>query len=355
MEDSRIFITNGNESIGLSEREKQILQTIIHMYLLNAVPVGSRSLSKYLQRDLKLSPATIRNVMADLEERQLITHPHTSAGRVPTDKGYRIYVDSLMSIEELTENELKDITLQLTDTRSESILKHASKLLGMISKYLSIIEIPNIEDLIVEKIEIIPLYGNRIIVVIALNSNIIRTVTLETDFEVDVRIIHEISSFINERTCNKKLSFLRQNFSGIMEDYSGKEAPLIRLFIESVDKLFESSKTSDRIHISGTHNLLTYPEFEDLGRVRGVVELIENEDIIIHLLDNKEYNQDGIKVLIGKELNNELLEDYSLIVSNYEVGAASGSIGLIGPKRMNYSKMVSLVKHFSNMIPKFIS
>mgnify|MGYP000911723495 CR=1 FL=1 len=355
MEDNRILISNGNDTIGLSEREKQILQTIIHMYLLNAVPVGSRSLSKYLQRDLKLSPATIRNVMADLEERQLITHPHTSAGRVPTDKGYRIYVDSLMNIEELSENELKDITLQFSDTKAESVLKQASKLLGMISKYLSIIEIPNIDDLIVEKIEIISLYGNRILVVIALNSNIIRTVTLEADFEIDMKILQEISSFINERTSSRKLSYLRQNFSGIMEDYSGKDAPLIRLFIDSVDKLFENSKTTDRIHISGTQNLLSYPEFEDLGRVKGVVELIENEDIIIHLLDNKENARDGIKVLIGRELNNELLEDYSLIVSNYEVGPACGSIGLIGPKRMNYSKMVSLVKYFSSLIPKYIS
>lgn len=354
MDDSRIILTN-KETIGLSEREKQILQTIIHLYLLNAVPVGSRSLSKYLQRDLKLSPATIRNVMADLEERQLITHPHTSAGRVPTDKGYRIYVDSMMSIEELSENELKDITLQFTDNRAESVLKHASKLLGMISKYLSIIEIPNLADLTLEKIEIISLYGNRILVVVALNSNIIRTVTLETDFEIDLKIIQEINSYINERTSGKKLSYLRLNFSGIMEDYAGKEAPLIRLFIDSVDKLFETSKNTDRIHISGTHNLLTYPEFEDLGRVRGVVELIENEDIIIHLLDSKEFNKEGIKVMIGRELDNELLEDYSLIVSNYEVGSASGAIGLIGPKRMNYSKMVSLVKHFSTLIPKFIS
>ncbi len=243
----------------------------------------------------------------------------------------------------------------MTDTIAESVLNQASKILGMISKYLSIIEIPNVYDLIVEQIEIISLYGTRILVVIALNSNIIRTVTLEADFEIDMKILQEISSFINERTSSRKLSYLRQNFSGIMEDYSGKDAPLIRLFIDSVDKLFENSKTTDRIHISGTQNLLSYPEFEDLGRVKGVVELIENEDIIIHLLDNKENARDGIKVLIGRELNNELLEDYSLIVSNYEVGPACGSIGLIGPKRMNYSKMVSLVKYFSSLIPKYIS
>ncbi len=354
MEENRIIITNTGEPVELSEREKHILRTIIHLYLLNASPVGSRNLSKYLQNEMKLSPATIRNVMADLEERDLISHPHTSAGRIPTDKGYRIYVDNLMRIEHLTETELKNITMQLTETRADSVLKHASKLLGMISRYLSVIEIPQLSDFIVEKIEVIALYGNRILIVVALNSNIIRTVTLETEFEIDMKMLQDIATFVNERISGKKLSYLKQHFGGMMDEYLGKEAPLIRLFIDSFDKLFETNST-ERIHISGTQNLLAYPEFEDLGRVRGVVELIENEDIIIHLLDNKEYTKDGIKVLIGRELNNELLEDYSLIISNYEIGSATGSIGLIGPKRMNYSKMVSLVKYFSDLIPKFIS
>jgi len=334
----------------LNQREIDILRTIIHLYILNAMPVGSRSLSKYLEGDYKLSPATIRNVMADLEEMELISHPHTSAGRVPTDKGYRFYVDTIMKREALTQSEMDALRNSLNPNVSEDILKDASKLLGMLSKYLSIVELPHITDLIVFRIELFYLTSNRLLVVLALDSNIVRTVTLEVNFEVSEKNLDQLSRFINEKISGKPLKYIRDNFKDIISDYNQGDAPLIRLFIDSIDKLFKNHYKSDRIHISGTQNLLNYPEFEDLDKVRSVIELIENEDIIIHLFDTYDTGEKSPQILIGKELNIKFLEDYALVISNYQYGSASGSIGLIGPKRMNYSKITSLVQYMTELL-----
>lgn len=334
----------------LNQREIDILRTIIHLYILNATPVGSRSLSKYLESDYKLSPATIRNVMADLEDMELISHPHTSAGRIPTDKGYRFYVDSLMKREALSKSEMDTLRKSLNPNLSEDILKDASKLLGMLSKYLSIVELPHITDLIVFRIELIYLTSNRLLVVLALDSNIVRTVTFEVSFQISEKNLDDISRFINEKISGKPLKYIRDNFKDIINDYSEADTPLIRLFIDSIDRLFKNPYKSERIHISGTQNLLNYPEFEDLDKVRTVIELIENEDIIIHLLDTYDTSEKSPQILIGKEMNNKDLEDYSLIISNYQYGSASGSIGLIGPKRMNYSKITSLIQYLTELL-----
>lgn len=332
----------------LTEREKAILRTIIHLYILKAIPIGSRSLSKYIENDLKLSSATIRNIMSDLEEMDLISHPHTSAGRIPTDKGYRFYVDELMKIEHLNEKEVFAVNDKLNSQSSDAILKSASKVLGMLSKYLGIVAIPNFSDMILIKIELIALSSDRLLIVIALNTNIIKTVTLEAEFGIDIHHLDNISRFINDRVSGKPLKYIRENFAEIISDYSNN-TPLIRLFIESVNKIFQYNDR-ERLHLAGAPNLLSYPEFEDLSRVKGVIELIENEDVIVHLLDKYE-DKAGVQIVIGSELQNKLLEDYSMIVTNYHLGgASSGSIGLIGPKRMNYSKMISLVGYVSELI-----
>lgn len=339
-----------NDSKELNERERAILRTIIHLYIMNANPIGSRNLAKYLEQELKLSPATIRNVMSDLEERELISHPHTSAGRVPTDKGYRFYVDSLMQIEHLSEYELLKVNESIIPANPENLLKDASKVLGMISSYLSIVQIPSLYNINVQKIELISLSSTRLLVVIAMDSSIVKTVTLEAEFELDLNNIELISTFINEKISGKTLSYINDNFRNIISQYHWVNSPLIRLFVDSIDTLFDVQKEADRIHISGTHNLLNYPEFDTVERVKGVIELIENEDMIIHIIDkSKDINSD-VKVMIGNELGDGILEDYSLVLSSYSLGNAKGSIGLIGPKRMNYSKVITLVKYVSELV-----
>lgn len=338
------------EEFSLTPREKSILQSIIHLYILKASPVGSRNLSKLLEKELKLSPATIRNVMADLEERQLICHPHTSAGRIPTDKGYRFYVDSLLQKSGLTETEIQAVRDSITASTTETVLRDASRILGMLSHYLGVVEIPLVTNLIVIKLELIRLSANHFLVVLALDSNIIRTITLEAELEEDLRYLEDISRLINERISGKPLRYLKENFKEMLSDTNLYQTPLLRLFFDSADKIFELHPATERIHFAGTQNLIAHPEFDDLEKVRGVIELVENEDIIIHILESGEFSEIGTKVLIGSEMQNRLLDDYALVASNYKIGSANGTIGLIGPKRMNYAKMMALVKHVSELI-----
>ncbi len=349
----RVIIPQESTSRRLSERERDILRTIIHMYILNAAPIGSRVLSKYLQNELKLSPATIRNVMSDLEDMNFITHPHTSAGRVPTDMGYRYYVDTLMQNEKLSPAEIKRVDEKLETVEPaepEAILRDTSKLLGFLSNCLAVVEIPHLIDLKVEKIELISLSSTRLLVVLALDSQIVRTVTIEAEFEVKRQEIARISELINERISGRPLKFLEKNFKEIISDSSYAKTPLVRLFVESIDKVFNPNYYRERLHISGTQNLLENPEFEDVSRVRSVIELVENEDVIVHVLDKNDALSGDLRILIGSEMDNKMLDDYSLISTKYCIGSASASIGLIGPKRMNYSHLTALIQYVGSKI-----
>lgn len=348
----KMYIPTHRTSSELSDREKDILRTIIHLYILQGAPVGSRNLAKYLELELKLSPATIRNVMSDLEDMDYISHPHTSAGRIPTDKGYRYYVDTLMNIEHLNPLEKKSVKDNLSAIEPDNIFREASKVLGLMSRCLSIVEIPHLASLKIEKLEIVQLSSSRLLIILALDSNIVRTVTLEAEFEIKLKEIERIATFINEKISGKTLKEINENFVGIMQGSEHDKTPLIRLFVNSIDKLFENQSASDRLHITGTQNLLSLPEFDDINRVKSVIELVENEDVIIHILDKYESEYQDMKVLIGSEMNNKLLDDYSLIVTSYKIGSAVGSIGIIGPKRMNYPKLTSLVHYVGEMITR---
>lgn len=334
----------------LNDREQEILRSIVNLYILKATPIGSRKLSKYLEGKLSLSPATMRNIMADLEELNYINHPHTSAGRVPTDKGYRFYVDSLKIVEDLTSSEISEVNkLGKINELSDQVLKEASKLLGSLSNYLSIVSIPKLINLVVRKIELIALSSNRLLIVLELESNIVRTVKLEADFGISENNLFSIKTYLNDRISGKSLGYIRDNFSKIVLDFNDNNSSMLRLFIDFADKIFKDEMTHDKVHTSGTHNLISYPEFEDLTKVRSIIELVENKDMVVHLLDEQNSN-DGTKVLIGSESGNELLEDYSIVLSKYRVGSAVGSIGLIGPKRMNYAKMFALVDTIGNIL-----
>lgn len=340
-----------NTDINLNERERAILRSIVNLYIANASPVGSRKLSKFIEHNLSISPATIRNVMGDLEEMELVTHPHTSAGRIPTDKGYRFYVDYLMQMERISDQEQQVISAISDDGKdSDSILKETSKLLGILSKYLAVVRIPTVKDIKVKKIELIKLSSTHILVVLALESNVVNTVTLEARFEVEDSHLEKIASAINERIAGRDIKELKNSFPEMLADIELSEKPLIRLFVDSVDKIFDLKSVNNKLFTSGTQNLLELPEFEDIARVKSIIELVENEDIIIHLLDNMPERND-MQVYIGSEIGDQQLSDYSMIISNYSLGeSGSGSIGLIGPKRMQYNKMLPLVKIVSELL-----
>ncbi|MFM8437134.1 MAG: hypothetical protein ACKOAX_01560, partial [Candidatus Kapaibacterium sp.] len=184
---------------GLTEREELILRAIVQSYVLSANPVSSAALMKQLESDLKVSSATIRNIMAHLEERGYVNHPHVSAGRVPTDLGYRYYVDSLMAPEALSQSEASTLKANLSTGTTELLLRDASRLLGVVSRLLGVVQLPTVGDLTIRRIELVPLSSTRLLVVVAFDSDVLRTVTLETDSDIAAESLDAVSRVMNER------------------------------------------------------------------------------------------------------------------------------------------------------------
>jgi heat-inducible transcriptional repressor len=335
----------------LTEREELVLRYIVQHYILTADPVGSRYLSKHLNEE-SLSAATIRNVMADLEEKGFISHPHTSAGRMPTDRGYRFYVDELMRIETLTQAERSVIRKNINPTAPAPVLlKETSRLLGAISQQLGIVTAPEILESILERLEIVPLASMRLLVVLSLQAGLVRTITLEVHEQVERDQIESIVQVLNERLAGHTLKEIRGSYRDRLSDVAGENAhALVRLFVESADRIFADNEGVERVHISPTQNIFRHPEFASPERLRGIVELIENEEIIIHLLEGHGGETTSVEITIGGELGDERMADYSLITTRYRLGDTTGTIGLIGPKRMNYSKMITVVEYVAKTL-----
>ncbi|MGQ9819897.1 MAG: heat-inducible transcriptional repressor HrcA [Candidatus Kapaibacteriales bacterium] len=353
MKESKFNIYSKANKITLDKRAQIIFKAIIHLYISTAQPISSRLVAKYLYSQLQLSPATIRNVMAELEEFDLISHPHTSSGRIPTDLGYRYYVDSLIQYRKPSEREINIFKTEFEKIESknfEDILTTASKVLGLLSKYLSIVVIPEILNITIEKIDIISLPSNRLLFVIALESNIIRTLTIEVKEEIDESQLQEVVSLVNERISGKSLYFVYKNFTSMISDHNLKETPIIKLFITMFDKLFINLNDEKRAKFSGTRYLLRYPEFSEPEFIKNIFQIIDDADIIVKILKSKAKDNHNITVLIGSETQTQLLENYSLIATRYFSSNSSGIIGLLGPKRMNYQRVINLVDYTSKFL-----
>jgi heat-inducible transcriptional repressor len=345
-------VTDKNHT--LNEREQSILHHVVHNYIQSAIPVGSRYISKHFESSL--SAASIRNVMADLEELGFLSHPHTSAGRVPTDLGYRFYIDYLMEMQQLGDDEKLRIRQQLDQTNdADEMLRETSKLLGKISHQLSIVTSPHLSSGVFEKIELIPITGSKLLVVISIRTGIVRTIMMEVGVEVRRDHLDQVGRLLNERLSGLTLHEIRDSFVDRVRDMQSEQTGLIRLFIESVDQLFTDSKERDKVMIGGTKNIIEHPEFIDPKNFRSVIELIENEDIIVHLLEKHDELQKGFVVTIGTENKDETAKEYSFVTAIYDVEGVTGRVGIIGPTRMNYSKVIPLVDYVAQTIAKMLS
>ncbi len=344
-------ITDKNQK--LTDREQSILHHVVYNYIQTAVPVGSRYISKHFEHNL--SAASIRNVMADLEDSGLLSHPHTSAGRVPTDLGYRFYIDYLMEMQQLGDDEKLRIHQQLEQANdTEELLRETSKVLGKISRQLSVVTSPHLSSGIFEKIELIPIASSKLLVVLSIRSGIVRTIMLEVGVEIRRDHLDHVGHLINERLSGLTLREIRDSFVDRVRDVQDEKTGLIRLFIESVDQLFTDSKDREKVHIGGTKNIIEQPEFIDPKNFRSVIEMIENEDIIVHLLEKHDELQKGFVVTIGTENKDESTKEYSFITSTYDVAGVTGRIGIIGPTRMDYGKVIPLVDFVAQAIAKML-
>jgi len=340
----------------LNDREKTILRSIVQQFILTASPVGSRNITKKF--NIGVSPATVRNIMSDLEDNGFINHPHTSAGRIPTDKGYRYYVDTLMEIQKLKSSDkgIIDKSLDQNILETDEILKIASRLLSTITKQIACVTYPTLDNGILEKIQLLIISSTRLLVVVSIKSGLVKTMTLEFESEVENEKLQKVESLLNERLNGLTFQEIRKTFKDRLSDIGDNEKPIIRLFIDSVDRIFKDQKKDDKIVITGATNIIQHPEFEDPGKFQSVIELIEDKDIIIHIMDRKKFdNTSNVLISIGSENEEEKLNEYSLITKEYTFGETSGTVGIIGPKRMEYSKVVAIVSYLGDMLSEVLT
>lgn len=296
--------------------------------------------------------------MSDLEESGFIDHPHTSAGRMPTDKGYRFYVDSLMELECLNRTDQRKIkqTFDQQFSEAEDLLSLTSKLLSDITNQIACVLYPSLETGILEKVQLVIISSTRLLVVVSIKSGLVKTITLEYNTEFEEEKIQSVQRLLNERLSGLPLSEIRATFQERFHDVDQKEKPVITLFIDAVDKIFIDGKKEEKLFLSGTKNLIKQPEFETASRIQSVIELLEEKEVIVHILEQSSESKKGeVSVSIGREIPNMKMEEYSVITKEYKFGENIGTLGIVGPKRMEYAKIIAIVDYVSNILTGYFT
>ncbi len=336
----------------LSEREQQILERVIQYYILNASPVGSRTISK--QMTYELSPASIRNIMSDLEEMGYISHMHTSSGRIPTDKGYRYFVNELMRYTPLTADDelsLLPMAEHLRSLEMEEILQESVRILGGISNQLAIISEPHLGTGILERLELVRVSSQKLMIILSISSGIFKTIILEMHSDAQTHGLERVSELLNTRLAGLTLREIRETFRERVQDAASEETGIIRLFIQETDRVFQDQRTNEKVHIDGLQNILQQPEFEKPERLREIIELVDNHSFIVHFLSSIN-ETDAVTIKIGREFDEGRYTDYSIIAAPYRFGSTSGTISIVGPRRMNYPRMVTVIDSLARLLSR---
>jgi len=335
----------------LNEREKQVLFNLVTHYIDSADPVGSRVIANKFK--MGVSSATIRNTLQDLEELGLVEQPHTSAGRIPTDEGYRFYVDYLLKPERLTAQEQQQIKEQLLrEGRGiQEMLGQTARLLGDITLQLGVSIAPKFEAGRLKNLHLIPLADDRIMVVVVLRSGLARSLVLEIEARFKDSELQRVESILNEKLGGLTLAEIRDSINERLESVSGS-GRLIQLVIDSKDKIWTDDKPTG-LHIAGADHLLSMPEFADRESLTQMLKMLEDGRVLSDFLSSAE--QEGLIITIGKENKLDEIMKCSMVSATYRVGSVSGKIGVIGPTRMPYSKLVSVVQYTARSITEVVS
>ena len=336
---------------GLTDRDREILREVVRTYLLTAEPVSSRTVAK--RSGQELSAASIRNVMADLDELGLLAQPHTSAGRVPTAAGYHMFIENLMQTETLPEQALTMIEGELASARDGSELTAASAhLLQELSNQVSIVMTPATGDTVLKRIELAPLSGERILCVTVSSAGFIENKILDDPDAGDGLSREElvrISNYLNQNFAGQTLTAIRDRLLELMEDERATMDALLRNAIVLASQGLSTERGAE-VLVQGTEALLVQPELADLERVRRLMATFADRARLVGML-NQCIEGDGVRVWIGEEsdLTSEL--DFSLIVKQYGVdGQNVGSLGVFGPSRMEYSRLIPLVDYIGEKL-----
>lgn len=337
----------------LNERKRTILKSIIDNYIESAQPVGSRTIAR--KHELGLGSATIRNEMADLEELGYITQPHTSAGRIPSDKGYRFYVDNLMQVQSLAQDEMIRIRKAM-DERIEEInrlFRKASIIISNITGYTSVVVSPQLSRTRIKSIQLLKIDEKSILVVVVAGGGIVKNKLISHNQIVEDVHLAKLNQAANLFLADKSIGQLTMPVAVDLQREINMPAEVILAILESVDECIKKIETTD-IYLEGITNILNYPEFSDLIKAREILDLLNEEEIITGLVRSVTKNKQ-FDFKIGSENQIDEMKDLSIITTVYgREGKDVGTIGVIGPTRMAYSKVVSSIKYIRELLNKEI-
>ena len=325
------------------DRKAIILKAIIKNYMETGEPVGSRTISKL--PELNLSSATIRNEMSDLEDMGYILQPHTSAGRIPSDKGYRFYVDEILREKEIETEEFKDLMFKKVD-KLETVLKQLAKIIARDTNYAAMISGPSIHSNKVKFLQLSKIDKFKLLLVTVAEGNIINNKIIDIDSEILESEILNLNLLINTSLNGLTVEEINLSIMNKLRMDAGVYGDIVDKVLREVAAVFESATNNLEIYTSGTTNIFKYPEISDREKASQLVNAFEEKDKLKEILAGVNDNDnDGIRVYIGNEVPISDMRDLSVVTANYEIGEGlRGSIGIVGPKRMDYEKVLKTIK-----------
>jgi len=333
----------------LDERAQSLLKVLIERFIADGQPVGSRTLAKAVAQSMgnTLSPATIRNVMSDLEEQGFVASPHTSAGRIPTSRGYRLFVDSLLTVSPLENNRLQefqhDISTQAVN-RSQ-LIQSASDLISEVTHMAGVVTLPRRERVILRHIEFLPLADNRVLVVLVINADEVQNRIIQLDQALDVAKLQQAANYLNNRYAGLDLIQIRQQ---LLDDMQRARQSMDSMMSAAVTLADDALGQAQNEHnpdfvLTGQTNLMRFEELCDLQRLRGLFESFGEKQELLGLLD-KCLASDGVHIFIGEESGYQALDECSVVTAPYEAeGQVLGVLAVIGPTRMAYDRVIPIV------------
>lgn len=332
----------------LSERELRVLEAVVHSFVESAEPAGSQTIAR--RYGLGVSSATVRNIMSDLEERGFLYHPHTSAGRIPTDRAYRAYVDMVMRRSPPSSMARETLAAELSGKGNalEELLHRATQVLGVLTQELGVAVAPALEEVILERIELVPVASDRLLMVFNLRSGMVRTIFVRVPSSVAPGATQGVAQVLNERLGGLTLAEIRRTLPDRLRDAGGPlgSRELLDIFIAEGDELFTVSPPAALL---GSAQLLAeQPEFASNERMRDLLDLTERRDLLRRALEAR--RREGLSITIGSENADSRLAEFTVVTSAYRVGELSGVIGVIGPTRMPYDKIIGLVEHTGQLV-----
>lgn len=343
-----------NDKDQLDDRKVTILKAIIKTYLETGEPVGSRTISKYT--DLNLSSATIRNEMSDLEELGYIVQPHTSAGRIPSDKGYRFYVDQIMQEKEEEVTEIKDLILKRVD-RVELLLKQMARLLAQNTNYAALISAPQYHRNKLKFIQLSKVDDGKLLVVIVVEGNMIKNTMIPTSQQLSDEGLLNLNILLNNALNGLTIEEINLEVISRLKEQAGIHSEVVDRVLGEIAEAIRADDDDLQIYTSGATNIFKYPELSDGEMASRLIGTLEQKELLQELVDdvNSSENGLGIQVYIGEEAPVQTMRDCSIVTANYELGEGlRGTIGIIGPKRMDYVKVLNTLRNLMTQLDSIL-